>query len=165
MAFCTKCGNQVPDGVKFCTLCGAPIQQPAVEQQPVQSPPVQSSPVQSSPVEPPPTVIPSQPEYAPQPMRQPLREQPAAVYTEEPISTGGYVGIFLLLMLPVINIICLIIWACGGCRKVNKRNMARAMLIWMIIGAVLSGILFLIITLFFASELDSLKELATDLGE
>ena len=23
MAFCTKCGNQVEDGVQFCTSCGA----------------------------------------------------------------------------------------------------------------------------------------------
>ncbi len=24
MAFCTKCGNQLPDGAKFCTGCGTP---------------------------------------------------------------------------------------------------------------------------------------------
>ncbi|MCS3161682.1 hypothetical protein NXX71_13110 [Bacteroides faecis] len=61
--------------------------------------------------------------------------------------------------------ICLIIWACGGCHKVSKRNMARAMLVWMIIGTVLSGIIVLVVILFFGSELDSLKNLATGLGE
>lgn len=25
MAFCTKCGTQIPDGSTFCTSCGAPI--------------------------------------------------------------------------------------------------------------------------------------------
>mgnify|MGYP003175155534 len=43
--------------------------------------------------------------------------------------------------------------------------MARAMLIWMIIGTVLSGIIVLVVILFFGSELDSLKNLATGLGE
>ena len=29
MAFCTKCGAQVPDGNAFCTVCGTPVQQAA----------------------------------------------------------------------------------------------------------------------------------------
>ena len=43
--------------------------------------------------------------------------------------------------------------------------MARAMLVWMIIGTVRSGIIVLVVILFFGSELDSLKNLATGLGE
>ena len=31
MAFCIQCGNQVPDGVKFCPTCGAPIAQAPVQ--------------------------------------------------------------------------------------------------------------------------------------
>lgn len=27
MAFCTKCGRQIPDGLKFCGFCGSPIWQ------------------------------------------------------------------------------------------------------------------------------------------
>ena len=172
MAFCINCGKQVPADVKFCTSCGSPVTgetEQTVRQQPVQSPPqpVQQAVAQQTP----PPVVQPQTEYAhqqgytSQTMQQPMQQQSVAIYTEEPITTGGYIGIFLLLMLPLVNMICLIIWACGGCRKVNKRNMARAMLIWMIIGAVLSGVVVLIITLFFSSELDSLKELATDLGE
>ncbi|WP_373146665.1 zinc-ribbon domain-containing protein [Bacteroides thetaiotaomicron] len=159
MAFCINCGKQVPADVKFCTSCGSPVTgetEQTVRQQPVQSPP---------PVVQPQTEYAHQQGYTSQTMQQPMQQQSVAIYTEEPITTGGYIGIFLLLMLPLVNMICLIIWACGGCRKVNKRNMARAMLIWMIIGAVLSGVVVLIITLFFSSELDSLKELATDLGE
>ena len=38
--FCTKCGNPVPDGSRFCETCGAAVQ-------PV--PPVQSAPVQPAP--------------------------------------------------------------------------------------------------------------------
>lgn len=50
---------------------------------------------------------------------------------------------FLLLMIPIINIICIIVWACGGSRKRNKVNLSRAMLIWMLIGIIIGAIIFL----------------------
>ena len=153
MAICTNCGNKVPDDIKFCVSCGAALAAEGTEQLAPQLQPVsQPQSVQQPPI------------YMVQ-AQQPPVQQPAAVYTEEPITTGGYIGIFLLLMLPLINMICLIIWACGGCHKVSKRNMARAMLVWMIIGTVLSGIIVLVVILFIGSELDSLKNLATCLGE
>lgn len=31
MAFCTRCGSNVPDGENFCPNCGAPIAAPAAE--------------------------------------------------------------------------------------------------------------------------------------
>lgn len=87
-----------------------------------------------------------------------MRPEPAAVHREEavqqeliqretglalppenrPITTLGYIGIFLLMCLPVINLILLIIWACGGCRKVNKKNFARAVLILWGIGLLIA---------------------------
>ena len=36
MAFCTKCGAQVPDGSTFCTACGNPIASAAAPAQPAQ---------------------------------------------------------------------------------------------------------------------------------
>ena len=36
--FCTKCGQQLPDGAKFCTSCGAPLESAAVSAEPVQEP-------------------------------------------------------------------------------------------------------------------------------
>lgn len=158
MAFCTNCGNQVPDGIKFCTSCGAPMgvtasvlptqpTQPA--QQPVQ-PTIQQQPIQQ-PAAPQPTPV-----YV---------AQPVAVCQEEPISTGGYIGIMFLMMLPLINLILLIIWACGGCKKVNKRNFARAMLVWMVIASVLGGLLFLVGGLFFGDTIDALKEYGTSITD
>lgn len=81
----------------------------------------------------------------------------------EPITTGGYIGIFLLMLLPLINLILLIIWPCGGCQKVNKANFARAMLIMMIIGSVLSLLMFFAVRMLFGSEIDSLMEAFGDL--
>lgn len=112
MAFCTNCGKQVADGVKFCTSCGTPM----ASYIPPAPPPAQTAPPQAAPV-------PQQPVYA----------VPVTVRQEEPISTGEYIGIFLLMIVPLVNLICLLIWACGGCKKVNKRNLARAMLVLILI--------------------------------
>jgi len=137
MAYCTKCGTQVADGVKFCTSCGQPMGMPS------QTPP-------------PPHTSYAQPAYsAPVP--------PVQVYTEEPISTGGYIGLFFLLMIPVVNLICLLVWACGGCAKKNKTNLSRALLVWMLIGALLSALIFLAGGLLFGDQIDALQEFSTRL--
>ncbi len=137
MAFCIFCGTQVPDDSKFCTSCGtsmgpkvpaAPTVPPA--QQPV-PPPVQQ-PMQ----QPPPAygAAQGQPYMAVADPNVPL--PPGSKY--EPVTTGGFIGIMLLMLIPIVNLILLLIWACGGCRKVNQTNLARAMLLMMLIGLVLS---------------------------
>lgn len=166
MAFCTNCGNQVADGVKFCTACGtavttvaAPAATAAITEP--AAPPVQPQPVyaQAAP----------QPAMQQQPAaQQPLYAQqsvaPAVVYQEEPISTGSYIGIFFLLMIPIVNLICLLVWACGGCARRNKTNLSRALLVWMLIGAVLGGLVFLAGSLLFGDTLDSIRELGSQIN-
>jgi len=161
MAFCTNCGTQIPDGVKFCTSCGTPTgvvpEAPAATATPVaeQQPPAPA---------PMPTAQAAARQTAPQPSQPAPQPQPVtAVYQEEPISTGSYIGIFLLLMLPVVNLVCLLVWACGGCRKRGKANLARALLVWMLIGAVIAGIVLLIGHLLFGDTLDSLRELGSQI--
>ena len=98
----------------------------------------------------------------PQPNPQPVYQQPvqartvpvtpaAPVYGAdippakgskyEPITAWGYIGIMLLMCIPIVGIVLTIIWACGGCRKVNKRSLARASLIMMAVGFVISLIM------------------------
>lgn len=60
--FCNNCGNQIPDGSKFCASCGAPaqaaapqteVQQPEPQQaQPVYTAPQQTEPVYAAPQQP-----------------------------------------------------------------------------------------------------------------
>ena len=159
MAYCTKCGTQVADGVKFCTSCGTPM---GAAQQPQPQP--QTAPQQPQP-QPQQTYTQQQAQqaYAQQPYTQP-QPQYAPVYTEEPISTGAYIGIFFLLMLPVINIILLIVWACGGCNKKNKTNLSRALLVWMLIGALIGGIIALAGGLLFGDSINELMELGKEMG-
>lgn len=149
MGICNKCGAQVADSTKFCTSCGNPMAaaQPQADQHTPQPAPQQKATPQGNPAQgaqqryhqqaytppPPPPQYNHPPQYA-QPYQQP-------VYTEEPISTGSYVLMFLLLMIPIVNFICIIVWACGGSSKKNKVNLSRAMLIWMLIGAIIGAII------------------------
>ena len=48
---------------------------------------------------------------------------------ESPISVLGYVGIHILLAIPVANIVALIVWSFGYSQKKNLTNMARAILL------------------------------------
>ncbi len=139
MAYCTKCGTQVAEGVKFCTSCGTPM---GVAQQPQPQP------------------QPQQQQYQQPPYGQPY---PQPAYTEEPISTGSYMLMFLLLMIPIVNLLCLIVWACGGSNKKNKVNLSRAMLFWMLIGAVIGGIIALAGGMLFGDSINELMELGNEL--
>ncbi len=138
--FCTECGKEIADGVAFCTECGtkAPMQEPVA---PVQPP----APAVSQPT------VPVNNTYTP-PVNE--KSEPAIKGTKyEPITTGGFIGILLLMSLPVIGIILTIIWACGGCRKITKRSFARAYLILMAVGMVIGLILTLIFNSFINSAL------------
>jgi hypothetical protein len=56
------------------------------------------------------------------------------------VTTGGFVGIFMLMLVPLVNLMALIIWALGGCKKIMKQNFARAALLMLLIGLVLAGV-------------------------
>ena len=55
------------------------------------------------------------------------------------ISTGGYVFRMILFSIPLVGWIFCVITAFGA-KNINKRNFARAMLVFMLIGIVLSAI-------------------------
>jgi len=55
-----------------------------------------------------------------------------------PLSVGQYMIIFLIYLIPLVNIIMLFVWAFSNNVNINKKNYARAMLIWTLILIVLS---------------------------
>ncbi|MBQ9841237.1 MAG: hypothetical protein IJO78_06580 [Erysipelotrichaceae bacterium] len=54
------------------------------------------------------------------------------------VSTWEFLGAMLLMCVPVLGWILLIVWALGGTRKINKRNFARASVILIVIGLLVS---------------------------
>jgi hypothetical protein len=87
----------------------------------------------------------------PQAVAAPVPPQPVEK-KEVPISTGGWFGIMFLLALPALNLLLLIIWAVGGANRENKRNFARAVLLWMVIGTALSVIIMLVFSIAFTGS-------------
>ena len=142
------------------------------QQQQTYVPPQNAAPQQPY-AQPQPAYAQPQPAYAqPQPVyQQPAYAQPAPVYAQpgqEPapgpdsryglISAWGFIGIMLLLCIPIIGFILMIVWACGGCRKYQKRNLCRAMLIFMAVSLVISLILGFAIKGLVNSAIDTVKD-------
>ena len=156
MAFCTGCGTAVSDDVRFCTGCGKSM---SAELTPAPEMETEQAPVPPEPVAPPTP----QPEYrqAYQPAQQPAYQHapqtPPPSYTSPPaqppvygeddrpargskyavMGTGAYFGTMILFCIPVIGWISCIIMAFAVQNR-NLRNFARAMMIFLIIGAVMS---------------------------
>lgn len=150
-SFCTNCGAPSAEDVKFCTSCGAKTRE-APAQQPAQAAPAQQ-PAQTAPAQQPSQAAPAQAAtYQQQAAAVAPGAAPAApAYNNSaaadvappkgsqyaPISTLGYVGWMILMGIPVIGLIIAIILARGN-GPVNRRNLARAVLVFFCIGVVVT---------------------------
>ena len=157
--FCTNCGATLDDDKKFCTECGAPVNEaPAGAAAPPPPPPQSAPQPQAAPVY-------AQAATATMPPPQPAY-QPAAAYGAdappprgskyEPITTGGYIGIMLLMCIPIVGQILMIIWAFAA-RKVNKRSLARASLIMMVVMLIISFLIGLAVKSLFGKVVDVIE--------
>lgn len=143
--FCENCGYQLPEGAKFCGGCGA-------KTEPVRSAYTASAePAPTRPEPPPPAYKPSaqaapsyQKAYAP-PQSTANSGKPGA----DPLRVGQYIGMLLLMCVPILNIILLFVWSFGSSANLNKKNFARASLIlcaimlilWIVAGGLIMGAL------------------------
>ena len=158
--FCTSCGATLDDDKKFCTECGASVNDaPAGAAAPPPPPPQAAPQPQAAPVY-------AQAATATMPPPQSAYQQATAYGGDvpppkgskyEPITTGGFIGIMLLMCIPVVGQILMIIWALGGCRKINKRHLARASLIMMVVALVISFILGLVLKSLFGKVVDAVE--------
>ncbi len=73
---------------------------------------------------------------------QNVNPTPIYVPQEEEMSVGAWIGTLILTCIPIVNLICLIVWAVGGSgSKKARKNWAIAQLVIMIIGIVLGWLL------------------------
>ncbi len=147
--FCTECGKEIASGVAFCTECGAKVNADPTPQtaEPVTAvktePKVEAKPENTVHTTPPQTY---QVRQAYNPPVQTVYAPPVPNTTNKVVSTGAYFGLMLLFALPIIGFIACIIMAFAP-RNKNIKHFARAMLIWMIIAFVITGLLMALFSL------------------
>ena len=132
MKRCIQCGQTLTDETRFCFKCGGGNFEPVAEaggyQQPTYQQPVINTYIQ-------------QPGYQVQP----------GYVNNEPATVGNFLIFFLLMLVPIFNLIYLIMVAVGGPRyKRSMTSFARAALIW---AAIMVGLYIILILIFGAAFL------------
>ncbi len=133
---CPNCGSNNPDSTRFCVGCGAKIEGS------VPPPPVNQQP---------PTQNYQQPYQQQHYQQQPYQNIPAVNPNTMPMRTSDYFWMMLVLAIPLAGFICTLVWAFGSNVNENRRNLCRAILIWMLVGICLSIVIGIIAALLGAS--------------
>ena len=155
MANCPNCGQFNNEGQKFCTACGTPLEVQAPAQ------PVNNAPYEAAAQQPVNNAY-TAPNQAPQGQTysQPVYAAPVAPVVDEskkPLSVGGFVGTMLLSCIPLVGLICMIVFACGAVKNVNRQNYARAWLIMMAISIALGIVLSIVLVAVGASLMSEIS--------
>lgn len=58
------------------------------------------------------------------------------------MTTGQYIGAFVLMLIPGLNILCVLVWALGGAKNPNKVNFVRGCIVFFLIEVVLCALIF-----------------------
>lgn len=129
-ATCQNCGAILEDDEKFCHACGRSTKSIYGSETQSSVPPQPSAPTPNY----------SQPQY-----QQPYQQMPPYGVEMAPVMTTGEIILTMFLgNLPCIGLILLFIWAFGSETNKNKKNLARAMLIFYAIGIALYLIIVII---------------------
>jgi heme/copper-type cytochrome/quinol oxidase subunit 2 len=75
----------------------------------------------------------------------------------EPMSTKDWVITLLISYIPLVGLIMLIVWAFDSNTNMNKKNWAKASLIWMLIGIGIAIIFFIIFMSVFMGAMSSFE--------
>ena len=110
MIFCTKCGAIIPEGKDACALCGKPAGEAHT---PARLEPRSALPVPAS-----------EPSASDERRSAPMR-------------TSQFFGSLLLLGIPLVGQILMLVWTFSRKVNVNRRNLARAALIYFLIAVVI----------------------------
>lgn len=149
---CPFCHTELPEGLKFCSECGKPLETTAVPVSvaeaaepcgqehvtalaeasvPEASETSQPAPVQTAPEQ-------AAPAATTAVYHSVLDPKPDKTSRWATIGTAGWFGILLLMSIPLVNLICVLVWSFGGAKKNVKQSYARAVLLLWLIGLILS---------------------------
>lgn len=77
--------------------------------------------------------------------------------TQQTDGLGSWIFTTFVMFIPIINFIYLLVLAFGGSVSIAKKNFARASLIWMLVGVVLSILAFILLAMAGVSLFDELS--------
>ena len=77
-----------------------------------------------------------------------------------PMTSLGMAVELFLMSIPVVGFVLMILWSCGVCRKIARRNLARAYLILLIVGLVAAVILAVLGRFVFKDQITQIVEQA-----
>ena len=100
--------------------------------------------------------------------QQPVYQQPVPVYVDssasrlglhpdEHVSTWGWIGRWVLMCIPILNIILLLVWGFGGSSKRSLVTWARAQLVLTLISIIIAVIAIIIMTANGINVIDAVK--------
>lgn len=129
MSFCENCGSELPEGKLTCPNCGAPVQPEEYEEREYSGYDYYDEYYGSR----------SRGGYA---SREPVYTYaPVEKTPERVLGTGAFFASILIMSIPVIGFFIQIIWAAGGTSSRNRRNLARAYLIFSLISLALTAVM------------------------
>ncbi len=122
---CPACGQNSPENSDYCIYCGSAMSQ-APPQTPYTPPPHQYAP--------------------PPPGPAPYVQNNYTMYKpDETVTMGEWFVFFLIMCIPLANIIMLFVWAFGSGTKPSKANLCKLQLLLMAIGAGIAIIVLIIV--------------------
>ncbi len=145
--FCTGCGKELADGLMFCTDCGTKV----AESAPAQADAVKEEVSVAAEAVKEPVIIQAQPQQQPQQQYTPPQQPQYGQSSQQPAenhsaSTAHFFWMMLVYSLPLIGWLICIIMAFAPSNE-SKKHFARAILIWAIVGIVISIIGLIIVSL------------------
>ncbi len=139
---CRRCGASVKEDDKFCMVCGADLEKTRVDETQYRTQQTQQ-------------------EHQEQQEQQTggTWQKQAPKNTEEvlhkPLSFGEYLLLFLVLAIPILNIILLLVWSFSKEENTNRKNFARAALIYVVVISILQVFFFLWVVFFIAVSMEN----------
>ena len=151
--FCTGCGKELADGLMFCTGCGTKVPEGAPAESTSQAETVKEAPATAEVKQEPVTV-----QAEPQQQTQQMPIQTAQQAENHSASTAHFFWMMLVYSLPLIGWLICIIMAFAP-KNESKKHFARAILIWGIVGIVISIIGLIIMSLLGGGFAEILSEI------
>ena len=167
--FCEKCGNEMEDGSEFCESCGEKVVTEEIQEEVVANTEeeivVEEETKKDTEIEEKPIKVKKEKAKKPEQPTQPTPERQKAkkVLLLKPLGIFSFLWMFILMLIPPVNIIMLLVWALGSKKNENKKNFAWAGIILILLGVIGWLLAAVVLVDQFQSIIDSIVDIFNDI--